>query len=128
MANTDLEQRIKEAAAKATPGEWHVCGASGGACSCRLIWSTVADGVVAKAGCAEDAPEEEKEGFTVEQAAFNQAYIALASPANILALLAEKDAEIERLKAGVKGLQEELKEAAAEARWAERQGEDYGSY
>ena len=48
--------------------------------------------------------------------------------ADILALLAEKDAEIERLTAGVKGLREELKDVAAEARWAERQGEDYGSY
>lgn len=53
---------------------------------------------------------------------------ALTCAANILALLADKDAEIERLKDGMKGLQEELKEVAVEARWAERQGEDYGSY
>jgi hypothetical protein len=95
---SDLEQKIREAAEKATPGEWRVCGASDGKCSCRLIWSVAADGVVAKAGCVEDAPEQEYEGFTVEQAALNQAYIALASPANILALLDEKDAERDEWK------------------------------
>ena len=58
---TDLEQRIKEAAAK-VPQQWFI-----------------------------------QEDGAISTLAETREYAALASPANILALLAEKDAEIERL-------------------------------
>lgn len=94
---SDLEQRIKEAAKKAT----------------------------------------KREGWPNYQDAND--WVNVASPANILALLAEKDAEIERLTRQVSDIhrayQQEVRDAArdardsaAEAYWQGRQGEEYGSY
>jgi len=81
----DLEQRIKEAAEKATPGEFEARYVSSG-----MPVQCVKFGVIALGS----------NGIEVYRVwnAENALFAALASPANILALLAEKDAEIERLK------------------------------
>jgi len=85
---TDLEQRIKEAAEKATQGEWELHSSN----SWWRIGTTEKDGSIVRPTnhLLDDHPDLAAREADLE-------WIALASPANILALLAEKDAEIERL-------------------------------
>src|SRR6185312_2451049 len=90
---TDLEQRIKEAAEKATPGEWRSPWLPGSKQKCAGVEAVGSHYIVIHI---------DKDGSyhpdTVEMWKRDCAYIALASPANILSLLAEKDAEIDRLR------------------------------
>lgn len=50
------------------------------------------------------------------------------APPEMADLIAELVKEIEALRRRLREAQEDAKDIAAEARWQERQGEDYGSY
>lgn len=80
-----------------------------------------------------------------ENAVNHQRFIAVCNPANLLALIAERDelaAEVERqageiaelkrknisLRNAWKDTGDDTRSAAVEARWQVAQGEDYGSY
>jgi len=90
---TDLEQRIKEAAEKATPGEWRSPWLPGSKQKCAGVEAVGSHYIVIHI---------DKDGSyhpdTIEMWKRDCAYIALASPANILVLLAEKDAERDEWK------------------------------
>lgn len=103
MVDLDELERLANAA---TPGEWEQCGKKSVGCQCGLIWSKLAEGIVAKAMSAENAPDEEKEGFTAEQAKKNAAFIAALNPQTALLLISEArkvaglEAELAEYKAG----------------------------
>lgn len=58
--------------------------------------------------------------------------LVLTTTPEVSAVLRQLADEVERLRKQIKTMQREAREdaidAAAEARWQERQGEDYGSY
>lgn len=100
MKDEDLAG-LERLAREAVPGPWRACGADrngmpspmatvplgkGESCTCRQVWSTSADALVAVASSAEDN-DADGEGVTPEAARATARYIAAAHPSAVLALI-----------------------------------------
>lgn len=102
MPDTDRWAALREAAAKATPGPWHLCAhlksiEHDRACSCGYrgsIWGGDQEHVVCQPG-HDGAPAgqegTEPQRYEREQEIANAHYIAAAHPSAIADLLAERD-------------------------------------